>query len=155
VLVFQIYWMRCYWLFTILSLLKFFLVSCDLGRGRVTHWKEVLIMRPKERRLSLIWLVIIFRGIFLHKLNVKGIITSVFKCLLCAQYFLWICISYGLTLFFFVSGEWKELEFKEYNYSAKGQPLEGGSLHPLLKARRYTFYFPQLHCNSNSIRFLD
>ncbi|KAL5129978.1 Phenylalanine--tRNA ligase alpha subunit, cytoplasmic [Glycine soja] len=48
----------------------------------------------------------------------------------------------------FQSGEWKELEFKEYNYSAKGQPLEGGSLHPLLKARRYTFYFPQLHCNS-------
>uniref|UniRef100_K7LSZ2 phenylalanine--tRNA ligase n=2 Tax=Glycine max TaxID=3847 RepID=K7LSZ2_SOYBN len=35
----------------------------------------------------------------------------------------------------FQSGEWKELEFKEYNYSAKGQPLEGGSLHPLLKVR--------------------
>ncbi|XP_054777808.1 phenylalanine--tRNA ligase alpha subunit, cytoplasmic [Prosopis cineraria] len=33
------------------------------------------------------------------------------------------------------SGEWKELEFKEYNYSAKGQPLEGGYLHPLLKVR--------------------
>ncbi|GAU45381.1 hypothetical protein TSUD_90010 [Trifolium subterraneum] len=31
----------------------------------------------------------------------------------------------------FQSGEWKEIEFKEYNYSAKGQPLEGGSLHPL------------------------
>ncbi|OIW08713.1 hypothetical protein TanjilG_03389 [Lupinus angustifolius] len=37
----------------------------------------------------------------------------------------------------FQSGEWKELEFKEYNYTAKGQPLEGGHLHPLLKARRY------------------
>ncbi|KAL2574661.1 hypothetical protein AAZV13_17G199900 [Glycine max] len=35
----------------------------------------------------------------------------------------------------FQSGEWKELEFKEYNYSAKGQPLEGGNLHPLLKVR--------------------
>ncbi|XP_004486713.1 phenylalanine--tRNA ligase alpha subunit, cytoplasmic-like [Cicer arietinum] len=35
----------------------------------------------------------------------------------------------------FQSGEWKELEFKEYNYSAKGQPLEGGHLHPLLKVR--------------------
>ncbi|CAI8618730.1 unnamed protein product [Vicia faba] len=35
----------------------------------------------------------------------------------------------------FQSGEWKEIEFKEYNYSAKGQPLEGGSLHPLLKVR--------------------
>ncbi|KAI4298342.1 hypothetical protein L6164_031915 [Bauhinia variegata] len=33
------------------------------------------------------------------------------------------------------SGEWKGLEFKEYNYSAKGQPLEGGNLHPLLKVR--------------------
>ncbi|XP_045819725.1 phenylalanine--tRNA ligase alpha subunit, cytoplasmic isoform X2 [Trifolium pratense] len=33
------------------------------------------------------------------------------------------------------SGEWKELEFKEYNYSAKGQPLEGGNLHPLLKVQ--------------------
>ncbi|KAH1224567.1 Phenylalanine--tRNA ligase alpha subunit, cytoplasmic [Glycine max] len=30
----------------------------------------------------------------------------------------------------FQSGEWKELEFKEYNYSAKGAPLEGGNLHP-------------------------
>ncbi|KAL3516743.1 hypothetical protein ACH5RR_023645 [Cinchona calisaya] len=33
-------------------------------------------------------------------------------------------------------GDWKELEFKEYNFSAKGQPLEGGHLHPLLKVRR-------------------
>ncbi|WVZ03641.1 hypothetical protein V8G54_024447 [Vigna mungo] len=41
----------------------------------------------------------------------------------------------------FQSGEWKELEFKEYNYSAKGQPLEGGNLHPLLKARRYTLFW--------------
>ncbi|KAJ7957668.1 Phenylalanine--tRNA ligase alpha subunit like [Quillaja saponaria] len=33
------------------------------------------------------------------------------------------------------SGEWKELEFKEYNYTAKGLPVEGGHLHPLLKVR--------------------
>ncbi|XP_047255230.1 phenylalanine--tRNA ligase alpha subunit, cytoplasmic [Capsicum annuum] len=33
-------------------------------------------------------------------------------------------------------GDWKELEFKEYNFSAKGQPFEGGHLHPLLKVRR-------------------
>ncbi|OIT07140.1 PREDICTED: phenylalanine--tRNA ligase alpha subunit, cytoplasmic-like [Nicotiana attenuata] len=33
-------------------------------------------------------------------------------------------------------GDWKELEFKEYNFSAKGQPVEGGYLHPLLKVRR-------------------
>ncbi|XAR63393.1 Phenylalanine--tRNA ligase [Bertholletia excelsa] len=33
-------------------------------------------------------------------------------------------------------GDWKEVEFKEYNFSAKGQPLEGGHLHPLLKVRQ-------------------
>lgn len=33
-------------------------------------------------------------------------------------------------------GDWKGLEFKEYNFSAKGQPVEGGHLHPLLKVRR-------------------
>ncbi|XAR55438.1 Phenylalanine--tRNA ligase [Bertholletia excelsa] len=33
-------------------------------------------------------------------------------------------------------GDWKEMEFKEYNFSAKGQPLEGGHLHPLLKVRQ-------------------
>ncbi|XP_039019932.1 phenylalanine--tRNA ligase alpha subunit, cytoplasmic-like [Hibiscus syriacus] len=29
--------------------------------------------------------------------------------------------------------EWKELEFKEYNFNAKGLPAESGHLHPLLK----------------------
>ncbi|KAL0422755.1 UNVERIFIED_CONTAM: Phenylalanine--tRNA ligase alpha subunit, cytoplasmic [Sesamum latifolium] len=33
-------------------------------------------------------------------------------------------------------GDWKELEFKEYNFLAKGQPTEGGCLHPILKVRR-------------------
>ncbi|CAN0924536.1 Phenylalanine--tRNA ligase alpha subunit, cytoplasmic [Linum grandiflorum] len=32
-------------------------------------------------------------------------------------------------------GDWKDLEFKEYNFSAKGPPSEGGHLHPLNKAR--------------------
>eukprot|EP00262_Sarcandra_glabra_P012442 TRINITY_DN3207_c0_g1_i1.p1 TRINITY_DN3207_c0_g1~~TRINITY_DN3207_c0_g1_i1.p1 ORF type:complete len:489 (+),score=72.68 TRINITY_DN3207_c0_g1_i1:205-1671(+) len=32
-------------------------------------------------------------------------------------------------------GDWKDLEFKEYNFSARGQPMEGGHLHPLLKVR--------------------
>ncbi|KAK4741018.1 hypothetical protein SAY87_024606 [Trapa incisa] len=32
-------------------------------------------------------------------------------------------------------GDWKDLEFKEYNFCAKGQPAEGGHLHPLLKER--------------------
>ncbi|MCH96903.1 phenylalanyl-tRNA synthetase beta subunit, partial [Trifolium medium] len=41
------------------------------------------------------------------------------------------------------SGDYKGEEFKPYNYSAKGQPLEGGSLHPLLKVRRY-FLCPPL-----------
>jgi phenylalanyl-tRNA synthetase alpha chain len=34
------------------------------------------------------------------------------------------------------SGDWKELEFKEYNFSAKGLTAEGGYLHPLLKVRQ-------------------
>ncbi|KAF3435702.1 hypothetical protein FNV43_RR22794 [Rhamnella rubrinervis] len=34
------------------------------------------------------------------------------------------------------SGDWKELEFKEYNFRAKGLPAEGGHLHPLLKVRQ-------------------
>ncbi|KAE9448574.1 hypothetical protein C3L33_19521, partial [Rhododendron williamsianum] len=33
----------------------------------------------------------------------------------------------------YLQGDWKDLEFKEYNFSAKGQPVGGGSLHPLLK----------------------
>ncbi|KAL9275755.1 Phenylalanine--tRNA ligase alpha subunit, cytoplasmic-like protein [Drosera capensis] len=33
-------------------------------------------------------------------------------------------------------GDWKELEFKEYNFNAKGPPAEGGHLHPLLKVRK-------------------
>ncbi|XP_071734535.1 phenylalanine--tRNA ligase alpha subunit, cytoplasmic-like [Rutidosis leptorrhynchoides] len=33
-------------------------------------------------------------------------------------------------------GTWKSLEFKEYNYSAKGAPVEGGHLHPLLKVKQ-------------------
>lgn len=32
-------------------------------------------------------------------------------------------------------GTWQELEFKEYNFNALGQPTEGGHLHPLLKVR--------------------
>ncbi|CAE6151655.1 unnamed protein product [Arabidopsis arenosa] len=31
---------------------------------------------------------------------------------------------------------WKELEFKEYNFEAKGAPLEAGHLHALLKVRK-------------------
>uniref|UniRef100_A0A803N3V7 Uncharacterized protein n=1 Tax=Chenopodium quinoa TaxID=63459 RepID=A0A803N3V7_CHEQI len=33
----------------------------------------------------------------------------------------------------YLSGAWKNLELKEYNFKAKGLPLEGGHLHPLLK----------------------
>ncbi|KAL8172156.1 hypothetical protein V2J09_023960, partial [Rumex salicifolius] len=33
-------------------------------------------------------------------------------------------------------GDWKELEFKEYNFNAKGQPVECGHLHPLLKVKK-------------------
>ncbi|XP_010446466.1 PREDICTED: phenylalanine--tRNA ligase alpha subunit, cytoplasmic [Camelina sativa] len=31
---------------------------------------------------------------------------------------------------------WKELEFKEYNFNAKGAPLQAGHLHALLKVRK-------------------
>ncbi|KAJ0847767.1 putative phenylalanine--tRNA ligase [Helianthus annuus] len=34
------------------------------------------------------------------------------------------------------SGEWKDLQFKECNFHAKGFPIEGGYLYPLLKVRR-------------------
>ncbi|MFS8006185.1 putative phenylalanine--tRNA ligase [Helianthus anomalus] len=34
------------------------------------------------------------------------------------------------------SGEWKDLQFKECNFLAKGIPTEGGYLHPLLKVER-------------------
>ncbi|RWR95725.1 phenylalanine--tRNA ligase alpha subunit, cytoplasmic [Cinnamomum micranthum f. kanehirae] len=33
------------------------------------------------------------------------------------------------------SGEWKDLEFKDYNFRALGPPMEAGHLHPLLKVR--------------------
>ncbi|XP_030470434.1 phenylalanine--tRNA ligase alpha subunit, cytoplasmic-like [Syzygium oleosum] len=33
-------------------------------------------------------------------------------------------------------GDWKDLEFKEYNFSAKGPPAGGGHIHPLLKVRQ-------------------
>ncbi|PPR98444.1 hypothetical protein GOBAR_AA22219 [Gossypium barbadense] len=41
-------------------------------------------------------------------------------------------------------GDWKELEFKEYNFNAKGPPAEAGLLHPLLKAS-IGHYIYQLH----------
>ncbi|KAL0741470.1 hypothetical protein Bca4012_082983 [Brassica carinata] len=31
---------------------------------------------------------------------------------------------------------WTELDFKEYNFNAKGQPVDAGHLHPLLKVRK-------------------
>ncbi|GMI75968.1 hypothetical protein like AT4G39280 [Hibiscus trionum] len=33
-------------------------------------------------------------------------------------------------------GDWKELEFKEYNFNAKGPPAEVDHLHPLLKVKQ-------------------
>ena len=45
-------------------------------------------------------------------------------------------VSKLIVLNFFSSrDDWKNLEFKEYNFEAKGFPVEGGHLHPLLKAR--------------------
>ncbi|TVU28622.1 hypothetical protein EJB05_20146 [Eragrostis curvula] len=33
------------------------------------------------------------------------------------------------------SGDWKDLEFKDYNYGAQGQPIAKGYAHPLLEVR--------------------
>lgn len=40
-----------------------------------------------------------------------------------------------LTSDMLLTGSWKHLEFKPYNFSALGQPPECGHLHPLLKVR--------------------
>lgn len=40
-----------------------------------------------------------------------------------------------LTVDMLTSGAWKNAELKQYNFAAKGQPTEGGALHPLLKVR--------------------
>ncbi|XP_041968241.1 phenylalanine--tRNA ligase alpha subunit [Aricia agestis] len=40
-----------------------------------------------------------------------------------------------LTSEMLLTGSWKELEFKPYNFDALGQPPECGHLHPLLKVR--------------------
>ncbi|EEF50874.1 phenylalanine--tRNA ligase alpha subunit, cytoplasmic [Ricinus communis] len=43
-------------------------------------------------------------------------------------------------------GDWKELEFKEYNFNAKGPPAECGHLHPLNKVKdRLKDIFRQLN----------
>lgn len=33
------------------------------------------------------------------------------------------------------SGAWEKASFKQYNFAAKGEPTDGGALHPLLKVR--------------------
>jgi phenylalanyl-tRNA synthetase alpha chain len=35
----------------------------------------------------------------------------------------------------YLSGAWQTVEFKQYNFQAKGAPTNGGALHPLLKVR--------------------
>ncbi|KAG6761521.1 hypothetical protein POTOM_034747 [Populus tomentosa] len=46
-----------------------------------------------------------------------------------------------LTREYLQGGDWRNIEFKEYNFSAKGPPPEGGHLHPLNKARITLFFF--------------
>jgi hypothetical protein len=55
-----------------------------------------------------------------------------------------------LWCFVQLSGEWKNSEFKEYNFNAKGAAIEGGHLHPLNKARicfSFYIYFSSFHSN--------
>ncbi|PNT20860.1 hypothetical protein POPTR_009G116100v4 [Populus trichocarpa] len=40
-----------------------------------------------------------------------------------------------LTREYLQGGDWRNIEFKEYNFSAKGPPPEGGHLHPLNKVK--------------------
>ncbi|KAM5587349.1 hypothetical protein ABKV19_005997 [Rosa sericea] len=35
-----------------------------------------------------------------------------------------------------MSGDWKDLEYKDFNLNAKGAPTERSCLHPLLKVRK-------------------
>ncbi|KAG5470485.1 hypothetical protein LSCM1_01729 [Leishmania martiniquensis] len=41
-----------------------------------------------------------------------------------------------LTREMLLDGSWKERQFKEYNFSARGAEVGGGALHPLLKVRQ-------------------
>ncbi|XP_022725076.1 phenylalanine--tRNA ligase alpha subunit, cytoplasmic-like [Durio zibethinus] len=52
-----------------------------------------------------------------------------------------------------LTGDWKELEFKEYNFNAKGPPAEAGHLHPLLKARIGPYIY-QLHLAFNKCHLI-
>jgi phenylalanyl-tRNA synthetase alpha chain len=44
-------------------------------------------------------------------------------------------------MYLMLRGDWRNIEFKEYNFSAKGPPPESGHLHPLNKARITLFLF--------------
>ena len=51
--------------------------------------------------------------------------------------------------FLLLSGEWKTLTFKKYNFQALGTPPEGGHLHPLLKVREeFRGIFLEMGCSS-------
>jgi len=44
-------------------------------------------------------------------------------------------LAHELDFQMLLSGEWKNLSFKKYNFNALGVPTNGGHLHPLLKVR--------------------
>ena len=43
------------------------------------------------------------------------------------------------------SGEWKDLEFKDYNYGAHGQPISIGYVQPLLEVLLFFIVAPFLY----------
>uniref|UniRef100_A0A7S0RKF5 phenylalanine--tRNA ligase n=1 Tax=Pyramimonas obovata TaxID=1411642 RepID=A0A7S0RKF5_9CHLO len=45
-------------------------------------------------------------------------------------------LATDLTQDMIIKGTWKQTQFKEYNFNAKGQPPAGGHVHPLLKVRK-------------------
>lgn len=139
--VFQIYWMCYYWLD------YSFIIEIRFGILWFRTWKGYSLKRgpnyaPKRKKVVTDLTRDNFQRYFLLKLNVNGGYNLCIQVSTLRKTFFLGFACYlmnWLYCIFYVSGEWKELEFKEYNYSAKGQPLEGGNLHPLLKARRYTF----------------
>lgn len=146
---FQRYWICCKWF-------DYSFIIDILGILQFRTWKGYSLKRgpnyaPKRKTFVTDLTRENFQRYFFLKLNVNEGSLPLYSSVYLVQCFFCGFASYlmnWLYFVFYVSGEWKELEFKEYNYTAKGQPLEGGNLHPLLKARRYTFSFPQPCWNS-------
>ena len=52
-------------------------------------------------------------------------------------------------------GDWKDLEFKEYNLNAGARPIDYGCDHPLLKVSEKIIILPQDYLMISVLSFLD